>query len=155
MLRKTTVAIVLLAVFLMMVAGCTTARKPEPNDITPEPDTDDGRSPSELKAQAEQVRAAAEEVKGVNRAYVVVVGNIVLVGIDIAEDINDQQSNTIKEQVASQIENDPRYVEAYVTADPDLVERVRNIANGIASGKPITQFLDEISDVLQALRPES
>lgn len=155
MLRKTTTAIVLLAVFLMMIAGCTAARRPEPNDVTPEPGTDGGRSPSGLKAQAEQVRAAAEEVKGVNRAYAVVVGNIVLVGIDVAGDMNDRQSNTVKEQVASQIENDPRYVEAYVTADPELVARVRNIANGIASGKPITQFLDEVSDVLQALRPES
>jgi YhcN/YlaJ family sporulation lipoprotein len=80
-----------------------------------------------------------------------------LVGITLErEETAAKGEKEIKEEVARQIEDrEPSIVNAYVSANPDLVKQLRDISQGIQEGEPISAFFDQITDVLNRMKSES
>ncbi len=154
-------ALALLAA-LIVLGGCAAQRKPLP----PEPDAPDRvpemqvkpapeRSPAEDRDIAAEINRTVESVPGVERSYSVVVGNAVLIGFDLDQDQQEQGISNIKNRVAEKAEADPRIVRAYVSSDPDTTARIRELADNVRKGRPVTEYLDEIGEIIQRLTPRT
>lgn len=157
----------------LYLAGCSYFRRPEA-ERQPVPDTRMEQSRAENKRpdpeeqpdeqprmetteMAERIADIAAKVDGVDRSVVVVISNMALVGITLErEETAAKGEKEIKEEVARQIEDrEPSIVNAYVSANPDLVKQLRDISQGIQEGEPISAFFDQITDVLNRMKSES
>jgi YhcN/YlaJ family sporulation lipoprotein len=164
--------IIILTVFCLVLAsivlGCTAQRRPNETPTPPPPNQGQGNimPPSSAQPQpiptesatlhqmAQNLANQATKVNGVKEATVVITGNTALVGVDLASNTPTSQINTIQEQVATNIKQaDSRITNVSVTADADMVTKIKNIGQGIAQGKPITTFTQQIDDLMKRIGP--
>ena len=117
----------------------------------------EGQPTPDAMQMAERIADIATDVEGVDNSVVVVISNMALVGITLERDETAQRGEKeIKQEVARRIEKrEPSIVNAYVSANPDIVKQLQDISRGIRNGKPISTFLDQITDVLSRMRAES
>ncbi len=168
--RRWLVSLVIVVVFSMAMTGCLAYRRPVPNtpaNPQPAPDTPNPAVPMPSPAPnpnltpgandrsvAERVQRAVNEVPDVTKSYVVVVGNTALIGVDINESKRGPVDEELKQRIAQKAEAQEKSITTvYVTADPNLVTRVRRLADSITEGKPISGLLNEIMEILQKLKP--
>lgn len=150
---------VVMAVFLVLalMAGCAPQKKPVPQ--RPLPGTEVNPTPNRTPAQNRDIAADIADkviaIPGVERAYTVVIGNAVLIGIDLDAGKQEKGISDVKNRVAGKAEADPRIVRAYVSTDPDVTARIREIADNIRKGRPLTDYLDEIGEIIQRLAPKT
>ncbi|NLZ38463.1 MAG: YhcN/YlaJ family sporulation lipoprotein [Firmicutes bacterium] len=168
----------LLLITSFLISGCSLFRRPEPErqpvpqtpapDLTPQnPNINPAPQPQEPQQQpqrqptpettelAERIADIATDVDGVDNSVVVVISNMALVGITLERD-SAAQEKEIKKEVAKRIEDrEPSIVNAYVSANPDLVKQLQDISRGIQRGEPISSFFDQITDVLSRMRAET
>ncbi len=166
-LRLTILAVLLTAVFMV---GCTATKKPVPNQVTPPvpaPTTPTPVNPRAITPQvvptpgnqarakdaADDIAKKVSAINGVNKAYVVVVGNVALIGADIKQNIEGAKVEKIREQAATRAKEDPRIVSAVVETGPDAVTRIQKIASGIAQGRPISEFFQQINEFFNRVKP--
>lgn len=154
--------LVLLAGFMVFSTGCTALRKPLPPGApegqvapSPPPAADTMPSdPAELKKIAEKISAAVLKVPGVNAATVVVAGTTAYVGIDQKAGLDKGETERIKSEAAVEAKKaEPRLSAVYVSSDPDVVTRIRRIADGIAAGQPVSAFDRELTEITRRLKP--
>ncbi|RID87654.1 YhcN/YlaJ family sporulation lipoprotein [Peribacillus asahii] len=103
---------------------------------------------------AKRLTNLAVKVPHVNDATAVVLGKYAIVGIDIDQDIDRSQVGTIKYSVGEALQQDPYGAYATIVADPDLNERIREVAADIENGQPIRGILNELSDITSRIIPE-
>jgi len=103
---------------------------------------------------AERLTGLAKSIPEVNDATAVVLGKYAIVGIDIDQDIERSQVGTIKYSVGEALKHDPDGANAIIVADPDLNERIREVAKDIKDGKPVTGILNELADITSRVIPE-
>ncbi|MDV7763125.1 YhcN/YlaJ family sporulation lipoprotein [Peribacillus simplex] len=103
---------------------------------------------------AQRLTGLAKSIPEVNDATAVVLGKYAIVGIDIDQDIERSQVGTIKYSVGETLKHDPNGANAIIVADPDLNERVREVAKDIKDGKPVTGILNELADITSRVIPE-
>ncbi|MDW7651552.1 MAG: YhcN/YlaJ family sporulation lipoprotein [Bacillota bacterium] len=158
----------------MIVSGCATFRRPaperqpvpqqdrqDPEDINrpgaPAPRTQPGQPDPDANDLANRVADMATDVEGVDDAVVVVISNLAMVGITLERDqAAERNENEIKQEVSRIIEDrEPSIVNAYVSANPDIVRQLEEISGGIQRGEPISTFFDQITEVLQRMRAET
>ncbi len=151
---------VLAVCLLVSFAGCTALKKPLPQgtpegQVAPSPASDTMPSdPAEVKKIAEKISAAAVKVPGVNAATVVVAGTTAYVGIDQKAGLDKNETERIKSEVAAEAKKaEPRLSAVYVSSDPDIVTRIRRIADGIAAGRPVSAFDSELTEIARRLVP--
>ncbi|MCW3489570.1 YhcN/YlaJ family sporulation lipoprotein [Dethiobacter alkaliphilus] len=126
-------------------------RRPNQDPTRPQPDQP-GPDATDL---ANRVADIATDVEGVDDAVVVVISNLAMVGITL-EDGAEGREVEIKQEVSSTIEDrEPGIVNAYVSADPDIIRQLEEISAGIQRGEPISTFFDQITEVLQRMRAET
>lgn len=161
--------ILLLCVFLVLalvLSGCpfrrpVPQRRPAPEPLprrerpeqprTQPPPDQPGPAATDL---ANRIADIATNVEGVDQSVVVVISNLALVGITIERGAAGREVE-IKREVATRIENrEPSIVNAYVSANPDIVRQLREISRGIQRGEPISTFFEQITEVLQRMRAE-
>ncbi|MDA8226997.1 MAG: YhcN/YlaJ family sporulation lipoprotein [Desulfitobacterium hafniense] len=166
-LKKPVILIFVLLLGVSLLSGCPPQRKPEVTPTPPPgPTAPDNRiAPAPAPAvpgprTQVQARDAADDiadkvaaVRGVNKASVVVVGNVALIGLDLDKDVEKGQTEAIREKAANEAKDDPRIVNAVVETDPDSVGRIQKIADGVRKGRPITEFFDEIGEFFNRLKP--
>lgn len=149
---------------LALLAGCTPQKKPlPPNPGTVPPDNvprtevkpTPRRTPAENRDIAADIADQAADVQGVKSAYTVVVGNAVLIGLNLDANLQEKGISQVKNQVADKAEADPRIVRAYVSTDPDTTARIREMSDNVRKGRPITDYLDEIGEIIQRLTPKT
>jgi len=109
------------------------------------------RNPKEVSAHLETL---ARGVEGVQDANCVVFGKYAIVGIDVDEKMERSQVGTIKYAVAEAFRKDPYGIDALVTADIDMGQRIREIRADIRNGRPISGFTDELADIVGRLIPQ-
>lgn len=169
MKNKRFIAMLTLVLALGLLAGgCQLLRRPmteqqRQQDTTPDISKDQQTPPprtQQVEPQrsaddvAERVAEIAENVQGVESSVVVVISNLALVGITLDRDVNEP--DRVKEEVAKRVENNERsIVNAYVSANPDIVKQLEEISAGIKRGEPVSSFFDQITDVLQRMRSEN
>lgn len=148
----------LLAMLMLLPVGCRRAQDqslPNP-DQRQDLDTPDTSLPNPgVVDTAKNAADMATSVQGVDSAVAVVITNMVLVGIRIESNMAEDEEN-IKEEVARRIRADePNIATVYVSADPDIFQRLQEISQGIRRGEPITSFFDQLTEVVERMRVET
>lgn len=103
---------------------------------------------------ATHLEMLARGVPGVNGANCVVFGNYAIVGIDVGEQMDRSHVGTLKYAVAEAFRKDPVGIDALVTADMDLTQRIREIRADVNNGRPIAGFTEELADIVGRLMPQ-
>lgn len=112
------------------------------------------KKPQDPQATAERLAQLATQIPQVREATAVVFGKTAIVGIDLDDGLDRSRVGTVKYTVAEALKKDPQGANAIVTADPDIVERVREINREIQQGKPLEGFADELSNLIARLMPQ-
>lgn len=151
--------LLLLVLSIGLFAGCGN----QTNDNTPSENNRQIRTKqsipqnhTEKSAQeiADHLVNLAMSVPQVNGANCVVFGNIAIVGIDVDGHLDRSRVGTIKYSVAEALRKDPYGVQAIVTADVDMNERIKEISADIRNGKPVAGFANELGDMIGRLMPQ-
>jgi YhcN/YlaJ family sporulation lipoprotein len=106
------------------------------------------------KVVAAHLESLARGVKGVKNATCVVFGNFAIVGIDVDAKMDRSRVGTIKYSVAEAFRKDPYGINAVVTADIDMAQRLREIRADIQNGRPVAGFAEELSDIIGRIVPQ-
>jgi YhcN/YlaJ family sporulation lipoprotein len=160
--------LVVLVALLIMVSGCSVARKPAPPGGTNMPNTKSApapttpaptkslpTTPAEVDRLAARLADEAQKVSGVKKATVVLSGNTVIVGLEIKPNIEEKQTTAIKKEVVRRIkEADKRIQTVEVTTNPNIITRIKKVAEGIGQGRPISAFGREVEEILRRVVPQ-
>ncbi|MFC5532160.1 YhcN/YlaJ family sporulation lipoprotein [Cohnella yongneupensis] len=109
---------------------------------------------ADAKVVAAHLEQLAKGVPGVKGANCVVFGKYAVVGIDVDEKMERAHVGTTKYAVAEAFRKDPYGIDAVVTADMDMRQRLREIRTDIRNGRPIAGFAEEMSDIIGRLVPQ-
>ncbi|XEC96849.1 YhcN/YlaJ family sporulation lipoprotein [Paenibacillus tarimensis] len=145
----------------LIISGCGTVAR---NETSPSPQNNESvrvqqTVPRTMEiANSNDVAAHLEElashVPGVRNANCVVLGNTAIVGIDVNQDLDRARVGTIKYSVAEAFRKDPYGIDAIVTADIDIGQRLREIRDDITRGRPVAGFAEELSDIIGRIVPQ-
>lgn len=106
--------------------------------------------------QAERLADIASDVEGVRDATVVITGDTAYVGIDIDSNTEDEQTNRVKDEVGERVKEEEDSIErVLVSADADTIERLEEIGEDIGDGRPISGFLDELTEMFRRPTPSA
>jgi len=147
---------------IMTAAGCGRQTGNEQTSPPPGADGVQTRNAQEMQkleiddpaAVARHLETLAKNIPGVQDARCVVFGNTAVVGIDVDEKLDRSRVGTIKYSVAEAFRKDPYGIDAFVTADMDLNERIREIRADIQAGHPVAGFVEELTDIIGRIMPQ-
>lgn len=155
--------VVTLLMLSAVVSGCNQAPK---NGAAPSQTTDSNRqvqvkqtAPQKKEIQdpravANRLEQIAVSVPNVESANCVVFGNTAVVGINVPPAMDRAKVGTIKLSVAEALKKDPYGVDALVTADMDLNQRLWNIRQQAMNGRPINGFAEEMAAIIGRIVPQ-
>lgn len=151
----------------IFLAGCQTSKKPtmptpanqKPNVSTPAPNSNlNNDLNNDLNADKQVSKKAVDEAKkisGVRDATAVTTGKTIYIGLDLNANLESAKSAMVENDVLSQIKKmHPGYT-VLVSSDIDTVTRIKKVGQGIADGKPISSFADEIKDIGTRMTPRA
>ncbi|MBS4021585.1 MAG: YhcN/YlaJ family sporulation lipoprotein [Dethiobacter sp.] len=168
--RRFVLIVCLILIFSLLLGGCTLPFRrpapervpertptPQPADPTPRTQPVPGQQRPGAIEMAEQVAEIATDVQGVDSAVAVVVSNLALVGVTLDRgEVAARDQAAIKREVSKRIEDEePSIVNAFVSANPDIIKQLQDISRGIRRGEPISTFFDQITDILARMRAET
>lgn len=147
-------------IIMIVASGCGTVA--QNNETSPSPQNNGNyqakeagkkeiTDPAQVEAHLEQL---ARSVDGVKNAHCVVIGNTAVVGIDVEGDLERSRVGTIKYSVAEAFRHDSYGIDALVTADIDITNRLNEIGEDIRNGRPIAGFAEEMADIMGRLIPQ-
>jgi len=105
--------------------------------------------------RADHLAKLAAGVPNVENAQAVVLGDFVIIGIDVDQNLDRSKVGTIKYSVAESLKHDPQADGAIVVADPDINARLSEIRQDMNDGRPIQGILNELSDIAGRIMPEA
>lgn len=109
---------------------------------------------SDLSKRASTIANDLKSLDNVEKATVIIVGNVALVGLNLSDNLSSEQINQIKKQAENRaVATDNNITNAAVTASPELVQSIANLANDVEGGKPLTGMVDELSNIIQRIKP--
>jgi YhcN/YlaJ family sporulation lipoprotein len=117
----------------------------------------ESKKPDQPKGSQEISRhlvGLATGIPGVEDATAVVLGPYAVVGIDVDRKLDNSRVGSIKYSVAEALKNDPNGKNAVVSADPDVVERLRQMGRQIRQGHPIGGIANELAGIVGRLMPQ-
>lgn len=160
------IVILTFSFFLFAFIGCQTENKPPANEAAPPPEVSQDRPQAvkqtvpeqreQLSAQEKSDRLAelATDVPNVKGATAVVAGPYAVVGIDVDPTLDRSRVGTLKYTVAQALKDDPHGANAIVTADTDLVQRIREVNEDLRQGRPIQGIVEELADIAGRISPQ-
>ena len=108
------------------------------------------------ETQSRRIADIAADVKGVKNATVVITGDTAYVGIDMDKDLENDETDRLKKKVADAIKDEADGIDrVYVSADVDSVQRLREIGRDVRGGRPISGFLDELTEMFRRPIPRA
>ena len=102
---------------------------------------------------AEHLVHLTERVPNVNSATAIVIGDLAVVGIDVKADLTRSDVGVVKYEVAETLSNDPHGAYAFITADPDINSRLKEMRKDINAGHPISGIMNELAGIVGRLIP--
>jgi YhcN/YlaJ family sporulation lipoprotein len=159
--------IVALLSLCLLLSACNNPNQPPANQAAPQPDKKAPRTQrvqqtaptprynQSPQAKAERLVQIASRVKNVKDATAVVIGRWAVVGIDVNAHLDRPEVGVIKYTVAEALKEDPQGATALVTADPDIVQRLREMNADIRRGRPITGLVQELADIVGRIIPQA
>lgn len=158
------IRILTLVLTLGLLVSCQPANKPPANESAPAPGMPETQrvkqtSPEPRHTRNNQVVARrmveiANRMPQVEGATALVVGGYTIVGLDLDPTLDRGRSGTVKYSVAQALQEDPQGANALVTADPDLVQRIRELADHMNKGRPISGLAEEMADIAGRISPQ-
>ena len=115
----------------------------------------DNQNTNTADQQNKRLAEIAKNVDGVRGATVVTTGETAYVGIDIDKNAENRETERIKERVVNAVKNKENITRVYVSADVDSVERLKEIGRDIAGGRPISGFLNELTEMFRRPMPNT
>lgn len=104
----------------------------------------------------EKIKNDVEKIDGVNNAVVLMNENTAYIGIDAKGNISDNKMNDLKDQVIERARKSNNEISrVYVSADVDVMDRLRGYGTQVRAGKPITGFINEIEEMFRRPLPKS
>lgn len=163
---KKRIALCLLLASLLILAGCTMFRQPDPGNqpdspeqqqpLVPEPPPDPNTSPrANEDSMLEQPLASdisdrVMEITGVENAVAIVLGNMAIIGVEIQDGVNPEKT---EEQVSDQTKANFQEIKtAYVTSEMDLVDSIASLSERISRGQPTSELMDDLFDIWQRIQ---
>ncbi|WZL73529.1 YhcN/YlaJ family sporulation lipoprotein [Clostridiaceae bacterium 35-E11] len=132
------------------------------NPVNPDGDrsigenVDLGTRPDNNQAAEEKIAREVKKVPGVKDAVVLMNNNTAYIGIDIGQNIENAQTNNIKDQVMDKVKRiEPAITRVYVSADVDVFGRLTQYGRDVRAGQPIRGFIDEIEEMFRRPMPET
>lgn len=117
-------------------------------------DDDANRDSTNANLVAEHLEQLAKGIQGVEGANCVVFGKYAIVGINVSETMERSRVGTVKYAVAEAFRKDPYGVDALVTADIDIAQRLREIRADMSNGRFIAGVAEELADIVGRLMPQ-
>ncbi len=146
--------------FILLLGACQTNMAEDPNTGTQQPlgIAEQARDPrvKETKSAeevAEHLVHLTERLPEVNSATAVVIGDLAVVGIDVKADLDRSDVGVVKYEVAEALSNDPHGAYAFVTADPDINARLKEMQKEINAGHPVSGIMNELAGIVGRLMP--
>lgn len=106
------------------------------------------------QAKGERLSQLASRVKKVQSATAVVLGNWAVVGIMVDPKLERSEVGVVKYSVAEALKADPQGANAIVTADPGIVQRLREMSADMKAGRPVAGISEELGDIVGRLMPQ-
>lgn len=177
--KKSILALSIILLFSMSIIGCTKkSTNPPPsgtttqkginpdgtlkNDTTNNMTRNQGLQDStirndmntNLNTRAEKIESAVNRISGVRSSRVIISNNRALVGVDMVSNIEGTMTNDLKANIEKTVKSaDNQLTSVAVTADPDIFNRITNVGNGIRSGRPLSEFGNEIEELFRRILP--
>ncbi len=102
---------------------------------------------------AEHLVHLAERVPDVKNATAIVIGDLVVVGIDVNAKLDRSDVGVVKYGVAEALSNDPHGAYAFISADPDINVRLKEMRKEMNAGHPITGIMNELAGIVGRIIP--
>lgn len=149
-------------IILLFSAGCMSQQSHKNNDLNTDTEVEQ-LSDSEIEQSnnhsnqeaAKRLAHLATQVPNVNDARVLVFGTYTIIGIDVDKDLDRSRVGSVKYSVTEAVKHDPFGHYAFVVADGDIMERIRNMNQMVRQGEPADKVLDEISNIVGRYLPET
>ncbi|MTI70742.1 MAG: YhcN/YlaJ family sporulation lipoprotein [Firmicutes bacterium] len=161
-MKKTFKSLSILTLIILILASLTIAcqpqEKPNPNDDYDMEDNNMNNNMdmdnmemnnNDLSSRAETIANSVVDLSEVNDATVVITNNTALVGVNVTgnRDMLDAEMRDRVRSVVKNVDNDIDRV--VVTADTTMFDRIDNIAQNINRGRNVTDYRDEIDNMLE------
>lgn len=150
---------ILLAALMAVAAGCgkaghqagegdTNLRAQQAQPANPQ---ETAGLPADTAARLEEL---AKSIPQVEDAKCVIMGKTAIVGITVEPNLDRSRVNIIKYSVAEAFRKDPEGINAFVTADMALGERIQHVRDDIQNGRPFSGFAQELGDIIGRVAPQ-
>lgn len=147
--RIISIVSVLLVGISLVIGGCQTSQKP----VSPTPakkQTATPAVPSYPQQTANRATAEAAKVSGVKSAYSVVSNRNIYIGLELTG--TGTNSAQIEKMVVDRVKKMESGYSVSATSDKNTVASIKNIARGVAGGKPLTSFKTELNKLDQRFK---
>ncbi len=153
-------------ILLLTLVGCQPANKPPANESAPPRDENipetvkvrqtapQNRVDKSPQAVAQRMVNIAVSVPQVQNAAAISLGKYTIVGIDVDPTLDRGRVGTVKYTVAQALREDPQGSRALVTADVDLVQRIRELNEDIRNGRPAGGIMEELAEIAARISPQ-
>lgn len=137
-------------------------RNTDPNNPMRNPNRQDtgqtadeqGMMDRELTLRADNIVNEVVKLDEVQSATVVITDNMAIVGVNLTSPTKGDMNTEIKRKVEETVKTaDQRIERVSVTADPDIFERIENIAREAGRGRPLSGFGREIEELIRRITP--
>ncbi len=106
------------------------------------------------RSKAQRIANAVAKERNIDSASCVITGDTALVGVQFEKQYKGDLTNAIKKSVEKRVRDiEPDIDNVVVTADPDLLSRIKTIASDIENGKPLSGFTEEIEEIIRRINP--
>lgn len=139
---------IVLVLLLFSMLSCSAAKKPALEDTPPPaPAYLFPTVPEEADMLSGRMARVAESVPGVRGATVVLSHTTAIVALELNPGTRNEKLFT---NVAQKLkEEDARVRTVRITADEEMVARIKQVARGIHAGKPVTAYSKEIVKIMR------
>ncbi|MBC6974355.1 YhcN/YlaJ family sporulation lipoprotein [Bacillus sp. Xin] len=94
------------------------------------------------------------ELEEIDKANVIVTNRNAYVAVVLRENIKGQITKQLEKKVADQVRaTNPDIRNVFVSSNPDFVDRMRDYANKINAGKPVTGLFEEFTETVRRVFP--
>lgn len=173
MRNKRALILMLIIIGLFLASGCQTAKKPTTPQTSPTQVTE-----SDKRVMANRFSTIAQQVEGVSKATVVVASAeatttgettasaaaktggkmVVMVGLTLDAKTSASSAkqktvmNTVKQKILA---NDKRITDVLVTADPNMVKKINDVAAGLIEGKPVLSYAKSAAELGKMMKNQT
>ncbi|PEF74882.1 YhcN/YlaJ family sporulation lipoprotein [Bacillus pseudomycoides] len=96
------------------------------------------------------------ELEEIDKANVIVTNRNAYVAVVLRENVKGQITKQLEKKVADQVRTtDPDIRHVFVSSNPDFVDRMRDYADKINQGKPVTGLFEEFTETVRRVFPNS